>query len=275
MSFSRPGGPYSVGATLPSADVNAAWTDITNALDKSTAGDTLSGVVTMASTAAIDVANAGANITSSVAGGIIVSAAAGLKTTAAGGFQLAGGSTDWPTFSSNRSYSKAQPLLYTSLATSWTNVTPVGSLASYGIFGGATTTSQPILLPAPHNGATLASIAILLTVVSHANVPANLPTIAVFRLPVTAGVGTPLTAQALSTSSPQSFSPTPASGAAWYSSGDIQALVFSCNQNNVVDNANYIYGASIVDENGSNSATGNFYYAVGYSYTTILNMAFP
>lgn len=272
MSFSRPGGPYSVGAALPSADVNNAWTSITNAADKSSAGDLISGVWQLASTAGIDVNNAGAQINSSVAGGIVSSAAAGIKTTAAGGFQLAGGSTDWPTFSSNRSYSKAWQIAYPTLETGWSNT--VAGNASIGLIGGATTGAQPLILPGLHNGATLASVSVLFYVgTSHSAVPANLPTIAVFRIPVTAGVGTAYAATPLSTSSPQSFSPTPSSGAAWYSSGNIQALTFSCNQDNVIDTANYIYGATIVDENGANSASGNFYYAIGYTYTTISSMA--
>jgi hypothetical protein len=80
MSFSNPGpvGGYAVGATLTSAQLNSAFSYIANALDKSTAGDELLGVVTMASTAQIDVNTPGAAIVSTVQNGIYSNAAKGI-----------------------------------------------------------------------------------------------------------------------------------------------------------------------------------------------------
>jgi hypothetical protein len=136
---------WSVGDKFTSAQANNIATMLTKALDKSLAGDTLSGVITMANTAAIIAsndgnitadaadgisANAANSITSNVsagisttvpggiapssggtitdggiAGGIVITAASGLQTTAAGGIELAGGSGDWVTYATPRSIS--------------------------------------------------------------------------------------------------------------------------------------------------------------------------
>ena len=71
MSFSRVGpvGGWSLGAKLTSAQANQLDYDHSIALDKSVAGDTLSGVVTMANGSAIRVGS-GAFISSDVLSGI-------------------------------------------------------------------------------------------------------------------------------------------------------------------------------------------------------------
>ena len=79
MSFTRvnPGG-WSVGAKLTSSQMNQLDIDHANALDKTTAGDTLSGPIAMASTATITASTAG-NIIASVAGGIAAGVTGGFK----------------------------------------------------------------------------------------------------------------------------------------------------------------------------------------------------
>lgn len=135
MSFSRVNASgWSVGAKLTSAQMNQLDTDHANALDKSIAGDTLSGPVTTSGAGQIRAATANSllaqiasgistsvasgiqspvanGINASIAGGIQPGVAAGIQSNIAGGIQsniaggiqLAGGANDWPTFSANRS----------------------------------------------------------------------------------------------------------------------------------------------------------------------------
>jgi len=242
-------------------------TNQSNALDKTVAGDTLSGVVAMASTAALMVNAAGATIVSAVVGGIQSAIAGGFESDVVGGFRLAGGATDWPTFSATRSRLQVAPMIVTSLAAGWTTAT----IAPWNI-APATGTPQAFYLPYLHNGATLASVTVFISVTGpHSGVPAVLPSIAVVRY-LTSGA---ISAQALASSSPQSFTPAPGTAAAWDDTNQIQGLLYTCNQNNVIDTTQYHYGAVVIDENGANAVAGNKYIGVLYTYSGIANMAFP
>ncbi len=237
-----------------------------NALDKTVAGDTISGAVALASTGSLLVNASGAVINSSVAAGIVSSVSGGFQTTAVGGFKLAGGSTDWPTFSTARTRTQVWPLLFPVLGSGWTVSSSNGFL-----IGPATTQSQLLWLPNLHNGATLSSVAIFFSVTgAHAGVP-TMPTLAVYRFPLVGTIG----AQALSSSAIQAFSPTPGSGAAWVASNNIQTLIYNSNQNNVIDTTAYLYTATLTDESTPNQVAGNFYLGIDYGYTAISNMAFP
>ena len=61
---------------------------------------------------------------------------------------------------------------------------------------------------------------------------------------------------------------TPASAAAWVDSNKLQALTFTANQNNVIDNTQYIYVASISDEYGGSAEPGNLYVGMDCNVTT-------
>ena len=271
MSFTRanPGG-WSTGALFTAAQANQMDSNQSNALDKTLSGDTLYGSVSMSSFGAILVNTSGAQINSSVSAGLVSSVAGGFMSTAVGGFQLAGGPTDWPTFSASRSRSQVWPLLpVASLAGAWT-----ASSTNPNLTGNASGTQQAFFMPGLHNGATLSTVTVYLSVAGpHAvSYPANPPSIVVVRYKMAGAV----TSSPLSTSSSQGFTPwPPASGTAWDDGGAIQALVFTCNENNVVDTTQYTYVLVLSDENGLHSVTGNVYVGVQYGYTAIPNMAFP
>ena len=138
MSFTRcnPGG-WSVGSKLTSVQMNRLDIDHANALDKTVAGDTLSGSIAMEATASINTSYAGniyigaadslqvsvagginlqvsgalqstvggaiqsatgGGIQATIRGGIRATTAGGLQTGVTGGFELTGSSSDWPTF---------------------------------------------------------------------------------------------------------------------------------------------------------------------------------
>lgn len=76
--------------------------------------------------------------------------------------------------------------------------------------------------------------------------------------------------QTLSTVDPQYF-PNPGSGAAYYDSGNQQFMNYICNQNNVIDNENYIYVLTINDESGAGSAALNAFGLITLEYQQIPN----
>lgn len=116
---------------------------------------------------------------------------------------------------------------------------------------------------APHNGATLSSVDVILTVgTAHTGVPASLPTIQITR------VGTTGTVVNLSSTGTQVF-PTPGSGAAYYNGGVAQDFIYTCNQNNVIDTANYCYYIIVNNESGANSQNFTAYGPLLLNYTNI------
>jgi hypothetical protein len=86
MSFTRvgPGGGWSVGAVLTSTQINNLDINVSKSLDKSVAGDTLSGSVVMAGTAAL-LANNSGNIIAAAAGAITTTAPGAISAGGAGG----------------------------------------------------------------------------------------------------------------------------------------------------------------------------------------------
>ena len=324
MSFTRvnPGG-WSVGDSLTSVQQNTLDIDHSHALDKTSAGDTLAGVVTTtgagqlvaatvggitASTAGgikpgvgqgikCDVAggcqstvaggivsetaggiasNAASGILPLVAGGITAGGiAGGIKSDAVGGIQLAGGSTDFPTFSPSRSKSYSfplQPLDPTVVSTSFSgNVCQADG--SGGLLTGAQNKEIVLALPNPHQGATLAAVHIWFFVGQvHPSVPGTFPAISVFRRQITNGGSSPAAIQYLSATNFQFASA--ASGSAWYAGGVVQSLDYATDQNQVIDNVNYTYFVSFIDEHGTNSLNGNDYIGVTAAYSAIPDMKF-
>lgn len=142
-----------------------------------------------------------------------------------------------------------------------------GSISSYGI-GAAIDTGVggTFIVPLrPHHGATLFNVAVGFFVgTAHAGIPANLPQIKVSRF----NAASPLTEEFLSSTSTQTF-PMPVSGAAYYNGGALQAFNFTCNQNNVIDNNNYIYYLYILNESGANSQNNNVFGSIILSFNAI------
>jgi hypothetical protein len=229
----------------------------------------------MAATAAIEVNNAGAVIAAQVANGVNASVASGIVSGAVGGIALGGGSTDYPTFTNStgstaapRSFSRCAPLNVTAFTTGWTEAGLSGSL----ILGPATIQPQTFLLGSAWNGATLSSVSCAITPnAAHSSLPTILPTISVKRSLI--NVSGAFSILPLSSTDPQSFTPSPGTVAAWTDSGNVQQLTYNCNQNNVIDTAHYIYYVVIVDENGSGSLAGNTYYGLTLNYTGVAGLA--
>ena len=116
-----------------------------------------------------------------------------------------------------------------------------------------------------HHGATLAQLFVGLSVgTGHAAVPATRPSLSLTRYRWD-GMFAP---QSLSTVDPQYF-PDPGSGAAYYNSGNQQYMNYICNQNNVIDNENYIYVLTITDESGANSQALNAFGLITLEYQII------
>lgn len=114
-----------------------------------------------------------------------------------------------------------------------------------------------------HDGATFASCAFYFAVgQAHAGVPLNLPMFRVFKVDTLGNV------TYLSSSTTQAgwsgngfvqFNPTPATGALWYNTGNVQNFTYTLDANVVVDLSKYTYYAEIADEQGTNALSGNFY----------------
>jgi hypothetical protein len=294
MSFTRVG-PFSLGGTLTSTQLNTIDLNVSHAVDKTTAGDTLSGLLGMASTAAIvagisagSQGMSGAMTSGSLGFGYCPSTtqpvlasgvSAGILSTVAGAFGLGGGAADWPTFVSVSAGAApvASPrgrLLmqaFTAQAAGWNIESFTGNLVATGIGG---TIQMPIT--SLHHGATLTSVAVLFFVgSSHSSVPANLPTVYVYRISTLPTIGgAPPARQALSGTDPSIF-PTPGTGGAYYDSGNVQSWNYVCNENNVIDRENYNYFVYIEDESGSGSIDSNQYIGISLNFSSIPNLQFP
>jgi hypothetical protein len=287
MSFTRvnPGG-WSVNAQLGSSQMNSLDIDHANALDKSTAGDQLAGVVTMAATAAVRVNTAGAFIRSEIAGGITSNIAAGIQSGIAGGIQLTGGASDWETFSATRSRTLTVPaqdvagmstaaLTAGNTAGSFTPYASSGPLLNPNNGGfqtqvvSASASAWTYYLPIRqlHNGATLASATLYMQGASgHSNLPAVMPAFGLFRFSsLTSGSWNMM-------GSPFYVSDTTAVVATYKT---VHSWTFTCTAANVIETTQYYYAVLIWDECSTNSAPANVYYGLTLSYTGIANMAFP
>lgn len=250
MSLIRPGpgGGYAVGGKVASADMNLAFSQIPQALDKTVAGDQLSGVVTM---------NAGGQIQASVAGGV--------QSTTPGGLQLNGGVTDWITYGgSPRFVTRHLHFGPCNLAAGWSIFGQ--QLYPEFIVGPGTNAAQGIVIPA-RTGWTLTSANFDMAVGSaHANVPAVFPSFNVLRKTLP-GIGASASPTVVSLSGGGQVSFIAGSGAAWYAGGLVQQISFTCNQNNVIDESAYSYSISMFDESGANSIAGNIFYGAYLVYT--------
>lgn len=270
MTFARvnPGG-WAVGAQLTSGQQNQLDIDHANALDKSAAGDTLLGVVTIGGGGAQIVANSANAVESTFTSGITTNVAGGISSQAVGGIILRGGATDWVTFFPSRTRTLWVPPHSRSGNTAWGN-----SQGFPVVFGPGTISQELFFLPGLHQGATLSSLVVAIQVFdTHAGgVPSNLPTASVIRMPF---VGAGLSTQALSTTAVQSFSPAPGSGAAWYNGNNWQFWTYTCNQNNVIDTTQFTYAVLLVDENGANSHSTNSYGGFFLNYSGITSSQFP
>lgn len=135
--------------------------------------------------------------------------------------------------------------------------------AAYGITTTIYSTSEGLRFAAPlmvYDGALLTTVAIYMRVTSNHGPPQYLP-----RMRVVAhdGEGNVIKMRPQSSDTDSdgfiNWSPAPATGTSWYSSGNTQTFTYTCTQNNVIDISKYFYYVEIIEEYGTSS------YAVGNS----------
>lgn len=211
--------------------------------------------------------NVAGGIQTSTPGGIQSYTGSGIQSQVAGGIVCNGGSTDYialnPARTRTITYSTAQ-FLGLGLATGWT-------LDNYWIQGpGNSGSGCTICLPIQHNGATLASVNVLIELNgAPRTVPGTLPTVSILATHTIAGgsTGSPLFLSSTHTQSiPSSF---------YAGTTAIQVFTYTCDQNNVIDSSQYIYYMILTDEAGTSSVTLNNYIGFQLNYTNIINMQFP
>lgn len=157
------------------------------------------------------------------------------------------------------------PCQQTFLAAGWAND------VLFGLVGPGSSQIQGVLvLPGClHNGATLSVVTVRFQVgQSHSSVPATLPNFQMFR------VSWPNGGFQVVETLGSAGSPTPSTGASWYSSGNTQEFGLVLTQNNVIDRTTYTYYLGIVDEHGTNSLSGNLYHQLKLTYSQITSMQF-
>ncbi len=259
MSFPRVNPPgWGLGDKVTSAQHNQLDIDHSNSLDKTVAGDTLFGVLTMASGAQI-ICLHGGQIQGQAATAIQGNVAASIISLVVGAIQHQGGPTDWVTFNNPRSRSIVVPLMPLGPVTGWSANTNGTFTASAN--GNALTLACPVV----HNGSTLASATISLVVAAHAGIPQFMPSILITQLSMTLGAtGATMVAGSI---------PVPASGAAWHAGGAVQTFTIA-GLVGLVDNTQNAYIISLSDESGSNSVAGNIYNCISLNYTNINDMRF-
>lgn len=217
-------------------------------------------------------------IRATIADGIQATTVGGISSNTAGGIKFGGGATDFGSFDAGRTKSYAFPLQPLNpndlVGGNWTSSSGV-------LVGHASGVGTSLALVNPHRGAVLASISVNFRVPNvHASVPATLPSLSVWRMHLNPG-GAPASPELLSTTDPEIFGilpephSAPANGVAWQAGGVQQTLTYVTNQNNVIDNANYVYFILLTDENGAGSVAGNVYTALIANYTNINDLRFP
>lgn len=291
MSFTRVNSiGWGTGDVLTSAQANQLDVDHANALDKTSAGDTLAGVVTTSGAGSIHAATAG-GVEATVAGGITANAQGGIQSGVSAGIALTGGTGDQITFGVGGASPRTRTLAVPLDAMAISNGTiAVGNIpdfvpmtSSQSAFGGTTgtslvtavaSTSNPYAYYVPlrgflHNGATLTSATLYLQGASgHANVPTgtNLPSFGLMRWAPLTG-----TLVWLAAGNSPSFDTTGTLSA--YKA--LHSWSFACNQDNVIDRSQYDYYAVIWDESGANAVSGNMYTGMLLNFGSIANMQFP
>ena len=219
------------------------------ALDKTVAGDTLSGAVLFGGSSA--------SLTFSGGGDLVVSGAGSTYQTQTGG-RIILNDNDHPIYIIGRSLSRVAPILVQLGNTFHWIVDQNRSVVSVvaGIVGNCDLTRFMI------DGATLNSVDIYMAVGTvHASVPFVMPGFVLTQRTVTTGVGAASWARSFGA---------PASGAAWYASGATQTVNMTVGA--TVNRATSVFDLQITDESGTGSQIGNIYHSVRLNFTGITDM---
>lgn len=268
MSFSRINGPgWAVGDKVTSAQMNALDIDHANALDKTTAGDTIVGVVT------VNGVVSGLNIGGLSPNGLQILSGAklgilGTATVQSGGSLVCTG-TGKIIAADGTVHQFTSPVGYSVLLAT----TPAGYLASSGFVvdgvndclkGNGTLNSIAQTPFRAHHSATLSSVTFYFSIVGgHGALPAVQPAFGIYRRDVS-GALTWLNAS-------QTLSPNAASVAAYEA---LTSFTYPCTQNNVIDVTAYEYFYQITDESGTNALANDRYRGVKLNFTGIADMRF-
>jgi hypothetical protein len=217
-------------------------------------------------------------ISSGVSGGIygsvsgaIMGAAAGAITSlsASGGITLAGGATDWPTFSTPRTKTRVSRMSNHIMAPR------TGFDFSFGDYvqsSAANSSSYCFFNFIPHHGATLGSIKMYFTTPAGWTVAplsaGDWPGIQLYRTTIA-------TNTTVSMNSGFTVSSYAAESVATMNNLAVKSVTFTCNQNNVIDTSVYTYGGNIFAyQSGSSSQPNMNAYSFEENYTSISNMQF-
>ena len=166
----------------------------------------------------------------------------------------------WPKWTSSQSRYINQPIqVGQALTGTWTQLVQ-------GVSSNAAGNQWVCCLDRLHNGATLNQVVVMFQVwLTHTGVPANMPTVSVLRY----NNSTMASAVALGIPDPQSYTPVPSTGSAWYNSQATKYLVYECVHNNVIDNSQYSYFVVVTDESGTNALAENNYGMISLSFNAI------
>jgi len=274
MTFSRvyPAG-WGANDELDKDLLNELDLDHSNALDKT--GDTITGTVTVGAGSSLVVAAASDGVTCN--GDITITGAGAQLITSSSG-RLTLGDNDYPRFSANRTREIWAPLR-TFGGASYTGTWNAAASSTLGMTYAATAIDKRFQVGIPdrllHNGATLSTVTVWFEAVAgHVSLPASTdrPSVAVYRYgPFTTSATAPAISR-LSADSEQ-YLTMPATVGDYNSK--TQGIVFTCDQNNVIDKSQYLYSIRIYDELGANAVAGNLFFMVSLSYTAIADMRFP
>lgn len=273
---------WATGEKLTSTEMNAVDTNGAKALDKTSAGDTLSGEISVASTGGLTFASgshasfeSGSLLESSpsstvwltlgidgwmeLQSGSYVNVSAGqIRTSGTGTIKW--NNNDWPLLNTRtrsisrnfRELSIADPNLF---PTDWQS-------SSFGFISGMASAEILALRVPLHEGARLIGMAVYMKAAAHAGVPATMPRVEFFKRTKFG---------ATSASEVHSY-PTPLL-AAW-NNVNITDWSITLTTPQTIDSVMYDYSIDFYDEHGANSVSGNRYYAIEFLYDSITNMRF-
>lgn len=266
---------WATGEKLTSTEMNAMDTNAAKALDKTSAGDTLSGIITVDATGKVLLDTGGtitvddgstfetsplATVEVNLGAGGVVNVQSGGQIVTAGTGIIKWNNTDWPKLNSrSRSISK----LARDLNIGDPNLFPTDWVASTAGYLSGTASSEPLMLRIPtHEGARLTGLSVYMKAAAHAGVPATLPRIEFFKRTKYGAVSVTET----------HYYPTPI--LANWNNVNITDWTIALSTPQVIDTSTYDYYVDLYDETGASSTSGNRYYSLSFAYDSITDMRF-
>jgi hypothetical protein len=259
------------------SDMSALDANMQRALDKTAAGGTLSGVLTLNTFATLSFDGAPS--------GLFINGAASALQTASGGRFLCG-DNDVPVFSAARSYTRVIDILeYADFASTLTSpTTNQWSVDNAALTVKPTIASSTLWVPITRawDGATLSSVSVYFIVDgTRGGLPFFFPSMQVFRYdpfksnPFANGGNVTADMALRANLAGQAFPPA-ANITAYINGGVPNVMTFTCSANNVVDTANYCYFVQINDENysGAGGFIANKFVGMLATYTTVTDTRF-